>query len=368
MMQLPFIEVLLSIVFIFFILCLAVSGIVELWRKLYKKRGRTLHAALEKVLNDPQNKNWNDLFYNHPQIETLRKTLKSYPSYISAETFSATLIDLIADEGVKENVVQNTDGKIKFERDNEINDSFLQFKQGLDSLSHSSFKRLLISLTKDADSISTLKHNISQWFNGYMDRVTGWYKWSAKRTTLKVAIIVTLLFNIDSLSIVNELVKNKELRDNIAENTTQVMNDIQSLPLDSTKKHHLIKKDAPIKVIVIQDSAHTIIDRPILINEDTNILAEIERNMESIKSFLASNNLPFGWKTRSELGMDKDASFCELIQMYWKEFNKFQLLGWIITTLALTFGAPFWFEIMGKIVNVRNSGLKPRSLIQKSKG
>jgi hypothetical protein len=34
--------------------------------------------------------------------------------------------------------------------------------------------------------------------------------------------------------------------------------------------------------------------------------------------------------------------------------------GWVVSGLAIAMGAPFWFDLLGKVVNVRNSGGKPR--------
>jgi hypothetical protein len=34
-------------------------------------------------------------------------------------------------------------------------------------------------------------------------------------------------------------------------------------------------------------------------------------------------------------------------------------LGLLITTFALGFGAPFWFDALGKLARVRNSGPAP---------
>jgi hypothetical protein len=34
-------------------------------------------------------------------------------------------------------------------------------------------------------------------------------------------------------------------------------------------------------------------------------------------------------------------------------------LGLIITTVAILLGAPFWFDVLGTIVNVRSVGTKP---------
>ena len=32
------------------------------------------------------------------------------------------------------------------------------------------------------------------------------------------------------------------------------------------------------------------------------------------------------------------------------------LLGWIVTVLAISLGAPFWFDVLNKIMNLRNAG------------
>jgi hypothetical protein len=35
------------------------------------------------------------------------------------------------------------------------------------------------------------------------------------------------------------------------------------------------------------------------------------------------------------------------------------LLGWLITAFAVSLGAPFWFDLLNKFVNVRASGKPP---------
>ena len=35
------------------------------------------------------------------------------------------------------------------------------------------------------------------------------------------------------------------------------------------------------------------------------------------------------------------------------------LPGIVLTALALLLGAPFWFDMLNKLINVRNSGKKP---------
>ena len=36
-----------------------------------------------------------------------------------------------------------------------------------------------------------------------------------------------------------------------------------------------------------------------------------------------------------------------------------RLVGWLITTAAISLGAPFWFDLLGKVANLRGSGARP---------
>ena len=37
--------------------------------------------------------------------------------------------------------------------------------------------------------------------------------------------------------------------------------------------------------------------------------------------------------------------------------------GWLVTGVAITFGAPFWFDVLGKFSNLRSAGQKPASTV-----
>jgi hypothetical protein len=38
-----------------------------------------------------------------------------------------------------------------------------------------------------------------------------------------------------------------------------------------------------------------------------------------------------------------------------------KLFGWILSGVAISMGAGFWFEALNKIINIRNAGKKPPS-------
>jgi hypothetical protein len=37
-----------------------------------------------------------------------------------------------------------------------------------------------------------------------------------------------------------------------------------------------------------------------------------------------------------------------------------RIVGWVVTIIAVSIGAPFWFDVLNKFVNLRSAGRSPR--------
>ena len=59
-----------------------------------------------------------------------------------------------------------------------------------------------------------------------------------------------------------------------------------------------------------------------------------DRHLKSLESF------PIGWGE---------------IKGGWLDWLK-RVFGWLITTAAVSLGAPFWFDLLGKVANLRGAG------------
>jgi hypothetical protein len=66
--------------------------------------------------------------------------------------------------------------------------------------------------------------------------------------------------------------------------------------------------------------------------------------------------LPEAQATSSNFFLNLD----QVSRAHWNSLPRI-LLGWLVSGIAISMGAPFWFDLLGKIVNVRNSGGKPPS-------
>lgn len=327
----PIIEIIVSLIFVYFMLSIAVNGIVEVLNKWDGKRGKLLRYALNKVLNDPKGKNWASLLYNHPLIGALKKTYKSLPSYISSNLFSSVIIDLIINEGKEFKINHDNDANIKYEEKPDVSDALDKFKKGVEKLNQSDVRQYLQSFLIDADDIIKLKANIGQWYDDYMDRISGWFKWDMKKLSLYVAISITLVFNINSLEIIDTISKDDAIRQRMTLGANMAVNNLAEATNDTA-----IKND--IKNIQIQ--------------------------IDTLSAFFLEYNLPFGWPSVDEIGLDKDKDI-KLLSYFSYIANIPRIIGWLITILAITLGAPFWFNVLNNLVNMRNAGIKPERTKEK---
>ena len=44
----------------------------------------------------------------------------------------------------------------------------------------------------------------------------------------------------------------------------------------------------------------------------------------------------------------------------------FLFCGWLVTAISVLFGAPFWFDLLQRLVNLRGTGRKPAAAAEKS--
>ncbi len=155
---------------------------------------------------------------------------------------------------------------------------------------------LLHALDTARGDLEQVKRNLEDWFNNSMDRASGWYKRSTQWVVFVIAIAVTVVGNVDSIGIAKHL-----YRDEAARNAAVV-------------------------------SAQTVVRNPKAPtqNEAREVLGQLE--------------LPIGWDLHN---LPKGSEW----------FNR--VLGLLLTAFAATLGAPFWFDVLNKVVVIRST-VKPR--------
>jgi hypothetical protein len=157
---------------------------------------------------------------------------------------------------------------------------------------------------------------IEDWYNSAMDRVSGWYKRYAQHWLLVFGAVAAIALNVDSIYIVKQLSINKTQRDAIVNSAAAA---VSKPPAEHTP--------------------------PATVEE------AIKGLTKSIKDANTAG-LPIGWHDDEHNKVD-----C------WQLF-----VGWLLTAVAVSFGAPFWFDILNKLMVVRAT-VKPKekSASEKSK-
>jgi len=318
------IEFALSIIILFFMLSIIVSSLTEYWNSRIGKNFRSgfLYQALLKMLNDEQNRNFAEPLYRHPLIEKSKPNENDLPAYIDSKNISTVLIEIIIKHHQPYTITYDMEGKPQVQDPGfRQNNTFELFKTAVDDLHTSDLKILLQSFLHHSGDLEELKQQIANWFNSYMDRVSGWYKRRLRKSLLFTGLIVSITLNADFFRISQSLWSNTEMRKELAG---------QALSLS-------------------RESSTT----------DKNAL------MDKLSAQIELNSFPIGWKSqvpqayKSEKN-ESNNSVWELIKFNWNLYVSWStVLGWFIMAFALHLGAQFWFEALIKLINIRGAGVKP---------
>lgn len=235
------------------------------------------------------------------------------PSYVSPLTFASALIETVVNEFETESLRYDSkteeyllDPAIEYE------ESLLEkFKMAQKAMGYGQLSNLLKSFAGGAEDVTELKANIAAWYTDYMDRVSGWYKRSIQKQLLILGFIVAGALNVDLVYVSSQLYQHAELR------------------------NELMVIGTALQASYTSEDENTVKTRDEL-QTSSVLLKKIGENSE----LLLSSGLSIGWQSDS---LQKRNIF-------------FRILGWLLTAAAVTRGAPFWFNMLSKVVNLRSTG------------
>lgn len=169
-------------------------------------------------------------------------------------------------------------------------------------------RRAQINTAKVDQELKQFQKEVENWFDRSMDRASGVYKRNAKGVAFLIGIFLAFAANADTLHIVDRLSKDTAVRTAITRYAGSAVSNCSTSELEC-----------------IRD--------------------QVNQNIDA---------LPIGRSSTTITEQDKESQ-----GWLFPPFKR--ILGWILSGFAISMGAPFWFELLGKIVNVRNTGPKPQS-------
>ena len=185
----------------------------------------------------------------------------------------------------------------------------------------SQLRKVLEQLWEDSEaSAAIFTTNVKNWYNELMQRASGWYKKHIQAFTFMLGLFMAIAFNVDTFSIYDRLATNSSARQEVVKLATDFANNpgSQSLTTGSSANGKAITQKI-----------------------DDLIQNDIE---------LAKNPLGIGWRSYGP-----SMSYLNQTPLDWLQ----RIGGWFVTALAISLGAPFWFDLLKKFVQVRGSGGLP---------
>lgn len=150
---------------------------------------------------------------------------------------------------------------------------------------------------------------LEKWFDESMERVGGWYKRKSQLITIGIAVTLVLVLNVSTLRITDQLSAEPKVLANVV------------------AKAEAAAGEAPS-------------------DEGGTDMKKAGEEAESAVDDLAALSLPIFWTEEKNRPDTRDEWLLAAF-------------GWLISIAAVSLGAPFWFDALGKISNLRMAGRRP---------
>jgi len=280
----------------------------EIWDKGIAEKA---DEVFQKDIVDKLNENILKAFYTHPVIASLTSP-KKLPSYIPTKVFGEVLFDLFSKAGTVEVTKP---------------EEFLaSVKTGIQSMNNNAFKMAILPMIENAElfeqetekEIAMARSSIESWFNSTMERSSGWYKRRTQWIAIICAILIAVILNADAIGITQSLWRDASLRQSLA------------------------------------NAAESYIQ--------SGNQAKADQSLQTLTQY----TLPLGWSGRlSDTNPATPVNSQDFPTLPAEIFLK--VAGLLITGLATSQGSTIWFDLLKDIVNLRSSGSKPEVVESKSK-
>lgn len=231
----------------------------------------------------------------------LRSSPSDQPSYVSARNFGLVLLEALRD-GSGANPIQ-------------------EVRKTIGDLPNGDLKETLTALLNESgEDLDCFREGIERWFNDAMDRLSGVYRRFSQYSSLAIGLVLAASLNVDSFRVVSTLWQAPTVRAVLVENVMRIQ--------------------PPSGGGTLEDA-----------------LKAVRSNVAQFEAM----TLPIGWSGEpiaAASGM-RNGSTSRSIWTTWAVAAA--IPGWIITALAVSLGAPFWFGLLQKVMNLRNAGPRPKS-------
>jgi len=283
-------------------------------------------------------------FYDHPSIKYLGENQWfSKPSYISPSNFSQTIILLLRGDSFG-----SPSAEMEAIKNTLTNNSL--------SIDHDTLYYLRALLSDSGYDLEKFRKALEKWFSETMERATGWYKRKVQFLLFIIGLALATLFNLDIITLAKILSKDKSARQELAG-----INNIN--PITSSDLQNLSTEDSLHRKSILQYVDSSIIKTFITsmndIVESQHILglghevevscdASCQKEIENVYADFKSGKITYlQFRDQVDEIVHWNTNFYSSGPRRWA--------GIIISALAISLGAPFWFDLLNKVMLLRGA-------------
>ena len=289
------------------------SSLKELISRFFSLRAKTLEEGIFDLVGGRE---MGDKLYEHPLLHGaaqsgLWKKLTSFlskkvrikkPTYIDPYHFYLALMDTLSGE-------------------NGAHLSLAELEATIDKIAVPDVKKTLKGFLnaiksetqKSEGVLREFRLSIEAWFDNKMEQLSIWYKRNTRVIIFFLTVFIVGALNVDTIMIARSLYKYDLLRATVVATARERAGGIE------------IKKET---------------DTPITM-------------VSQVRSELESTGLPIGWRLQGKTDVYNQG----LPVDFWQWLNK--IIGLLITILAISMGAPFWFDMLKKLTSMHGAVQRP---------
>jgi hypothetical protein len=368
-------DVAVGLMTIFLVFSILVSGINEWVAQVFGRRGEFLRIGLQRLIND-------EAIYrrvlHHPLIDSLyrqRAARGKPPSYIDPANFAMALANVLLARGAASKGEPAAAPPLSVEA---LHESLASA-----ALANSPVVAALGPIVDRAgDNIETALTGIQEWFNASMDRVSGWYKSRTRNVLFGIGFAVAALCNVDTIQIYSTLNQSSALRASLAAIATSAVatgkiGDVNIAELQTRAPtasewaslqpmFEALRADGGSRLPIGWDCLGTVVRAgaagPVgqaTEAEGTGVKASAGRGGDAMKS-AADAVVPSAEATTPTNAWKACAAATSRVMTQGSISDGIlKIVGWLLSALAGTLGANYWFALLTNAVKIRGSGEKP---------
>lgn len=293
-----------------------------------------------------------DATYRSPFISHLAQGPVGHgytPSYIPAWTLLQGMLHAVA------------------QRKDELITSVDQIKAAAEKLPEGSPVRqaVLTLISECGGSMTLLRKGFEDWFADFESQLIAWYRQRTQWVVSLLAVLIVVVANADTFSIVRQLSVDPKLREAVAAEGVKLSEKgtlgavVDTRARDEAKAAYEAAQarqraadqaraaSSPATVASVPATGASV---PTLDEAWARYAAEqqkVQKQTDELRTALESTGLKLGW------GPGEWSHLCDGGFAKWG----LKLLGLLLSALAVSLGAPFWFDVLKSLASIRSVGL-----------